>query len=111
MRSEDTIDDIRNALNGRPGQPIVFGVCRSLAARVGAEPWLVRAAAIVFGLFLTLPTLAAYIILGLCMKETEARTRGFFTGLGVMFREWCDKFCRSSRSDYDSDGYRQGGYR
>ena len=35
MSSEDVIKEIRESLNGRPGQPIVFGVCKALAERFG----------------------------------------------------------------------------
>ncbi len=110
MRDRDTIEDIKNALNGRPGQPIVFGVCRALAARCGCEPWVTRAATILLGLIFTVPVLAAYIVLGFCLKETEHRTRGFFSGLKVIIQEWIDKLARTSRRAFDSDGY-HGEYR
>lgn len=108
MRDEDTIESIKRSLNGRPGQPIVFGVCRAIAARCGYEPWVTRGAAIVLGLIFTLPVLATYILLGLFMKETEARTRGFFSGLSVIIREWCDKHCSSTRQSFHSGGYDRG---
>jgi len=73
MSSEDVIKEIRESLNGRPGQPIVFGVCKALADRFGTEPWTFRLAAIVLTLFWALPALTAYIIAGLVMKETEVR--------------------------------------
>lgn len=107
MRENDTVEDIKRALNGRPGQPIVFGVCKALATRCGCEPWLTRAAAIVLGLIFTLPTLAAYIVLGLALKETETRTRGFFSGLAVIIREWSEKLIRNSRDTVRSSGYRR----
>lgn len=110
MRHEDTCEDIRNALNGRPGQPIVFGVCKTIAGRFGFENWVVRAVTIVMGLIFTLPVLAAYIVAGLVMKETEVRTRGFFSGLTVMMREWSDKLFRNKDDSYRSGGY-DGGYR
>ena len=110
MRKDQTFDNIKNALNGRPGQPIVFGVCKALAARFGCEPWITRGITIVLTVFLTLPTLAAYILLGVCLPETEARTKGFFSGLTVLFREWTEKFCTSSKQNYHSDDY-NGGYR
>jgi len=87
MSSENVIREIRESLNGRPGQPIVFGVCKALAERFGKEPWTFRLAAIVLALFWALPALAAYIIAGLVMKETELRTRTFFSGLVVVIRE------------------------
>ena len=87
MSQASVINEIRESLNGRPGQPIVFGVCKALAARFDKEPWTFRLAAIVLTLFWTLPALAAYIIAGLVMKETELRTRTFFSGLVVVIRE------------------------
>lgn len=87
MPSDSVIDEIREALNGRPGQPIVFGVCKTLADRFGKEPFLFRLGAILLMLFWTVPALAAYVIAGLVMKETEPRTRQFFSGLGVILRE------------------------
>lgn len=108
MPEEDTIESIKRSLNGRPGQPIVFGVCKALAARLGYEPWVTRGATIVLGLFFTLPVLATYILLGLFMKETEARTRGFFSGLSVIVREWTEKFCGNSRQSFDSGRYDRG---
>lgn len=102
MKHDDTLEDIKSALNGRPGQPIVFGVCRALAARCGCETWITRAVAIVIGLFWTLPALAAYILLGLVLKETETRTRGFFSGLTVIIREWTEKLISGSRRTFYS---------
>lgn len=102
MKQDETVENIKSALNGRPGQPIVFGVCKALAARCGCEPWITRGAAIVLGLVWTLPALAAYILLGLFMKETEARTRGFFSGLTVLIREWTEKFIKGSRRTFYS---------
>ena len=110
MRDDDTFEDIKRALNGRPGQPIVFGVCKALAARCGCETWITRSAAIILGVIWTLPAVGAYILLGVFMKETETRTRGFFSGLKVVIREWTEKFIRSSRETFHSDGY-DGGYR
>lgn len=110
MRNDDTCENIKKTLNGRPGQPIVFGVCKALAARCGCEPWMTRGAAILLGLFWFFPALAAYILLGVFMKETETRTRGFFSGLSVIVREWMEKFIGTTRRAFDSDGY-NGGYR
>lgn len=90
MSSESVINEIRESLNGRPGQPIVFGVCKSLSDRFGKEPWIFRLAAIALTLFWTLPALAAYVVAGLVMKETEDRTRRFFSGLAVIIREWVE---------------------
>lgn len=91
MTAESVINEIRESLNGRPGQPIVFGVCRSLADRFGKEPWLFRAVAIVLTLLWTIPAVAAYIILGFTLSETEDRTRKFFSGLAVIIREGVQK--------------------
>jgi len=98
MTTNDVLTEIRESLNGRPGQPILFGVCRSLAERFGQEPWTYRAAAIILAVFFTLPTVAAYIILGFALKETEDRTRRFFSGLAVLVREWVEKLADSLRS-------------
>ena len=88
----------------------MFGVCKALASRCGCEPWVTRLTAIIAGVFFTLPALISYVLLGLFMKETQLRTRGFFSGLAVLFREWSDKFSRPERDSYHSDGY-NGGYR
>ena len=55
MSSNDLFDSIRENLNGRKGQPMLFGVCNTLAERSGQEPWLFRAAAILLTLFFTGP--------------------------------------------------------
>ena len=96
--SNSVLDEIRDSLNGRPGQPIVFGVCRSLAEKFNQEPWVFRAAAILLGLFFTLATVGIYIILGFALKETEDRTRRFFSGLAILVREWTEKLADSLRS-------------
>lgn len=97
MTAENVINEIRDSLNGRPGQPIVFGVCRELAEKFGQEPWVFRAATIVLALFFTLPTVAVYIILGFALKETESRTRRFFSGLAILAREWAEKLADGLR--------------
>ena len=103
MSTNDVINEIRESLNGRPGQPILFGVCRSLADRFGQEPWTYRAAAIVLALFFTLPTIAAYVILGFALKDTEERTRRFFAGLAVLIREWTEKAADSLRGLFGAE--------
>lgn len=107
MSTDSIIEEIREALQGRPGQPIVLGVCNTIASRMGWEAWWVRLAVIVSVLFFAGFTLVAYVIAGLLLKETEARTRGFFAGLAVIAREWaekisraCSRACCSDRSDY-----------
>jgi len=97
MSADNVINEIRESLNGRPGQPIVFGVCRALAEKSGKEPWVFRLAAIILTLFWALPAVAAYIILGFALSETEERTRKFFSGLAVMIRELVEKFAASLR--------------
>ena len=109
MCPENVCNEIRDSLNGRPGQPIVFGVCRSLADRFGQEPWIFRLVAIVMTLFWTLPAIAAYIILGCALSETEQRTRKFFSGLAVIIREGVEKFARSLR-DLFGDSEANRGY-
>jgi phage shock protein PspC (stress-responsive transcriptional regulator) len=91
MSAENVINEVRESLNGRPGQPMVLGVCRSLAERFGKEAWVFRLVAIVATLFWTLPAVAAYIILGFALNETENRTRRFFSGLAVVIRESVEK--------------------
>ena len=97
MSADNVINEIRDSLNGRPGQPIVFGVCKTLAGKSGNEPWVFRLAALVLALFWTLPVVAAYIILGFALNETEERTRKFFSGLAIMVREMVQKFAAALR--------------
>ena len=87
MTANGILQEIREALNGRPGQPIVLGVCRTLANRFHLEVWKVRLAAIVLGLVWSLPVLLAYVVAGIALTETERRTRDFFSGLAVVLRE------------------------
>lgn len=91
MRDETFFDSMKRNLNGEPGQPIVLGVCKTLAARFNQEVWLIRLAAIVLGVIYTFGTLAAYILLGLFMDETSHRTKSLFEGLGIWFRELTEK--------------------
>ena len=98
MSADNVINEIRDSLNGRPGQPIVFGVCKALADKSGKEPWLFRLAAIILTLFWTLPAVAAYIIVGFALSETEDRTRKFFSGLAVIVRDLVQKFAESLRN-------------
>lgn len=91
MSSNDFFESVKRNLNGNPGQPIVLGVCKTLAARFNQEVWLIRLAAIVLGAFFTFFTLGAYILLGLFMAETSDRTKSLFEGLGIYFRELTDK--------------------
>ncbi len=91
MNTENLFEDIKENLNGRPGQPIVLGVCNVLANRFEQEVWIFRAAAIVLGVFFTFATLVVYILLGLFMKETEERTKGLFRGLGIWAQESLEK--------------------
>jgi phage shock protein PspC (stress-responsive transcriptional regulator) len=91
MQSETFFESLKRNLNGEPGQPIVLGVCKTLAARFDQEVWLIRLAAIVLGVFYTFATLAAYILLGLFMNETSGRTRSLFEGLAIWFREMLEK--------------------
>ncbi len=110
MQDETFFDSIKKNLNGEPGQPIVLGVCRTLAARFNQEVWLIRLAAIVLGVFYSFVTLVVYILLGLFMEETSHRSKSLFEGLGIWFQEFTDKVgkkcgsvCgsgRSSRRDY-----------
>ena len=110
MTTENFFESVKRNLNGEPGQPIVLGVCKTLAARFNQEVWLIRLAAIVLGVFYTFITLVAYILLGLFMEETSSRSKSLFEGLGIWFQEMtekignkCNDVCgngRSSRRDY-----------
>jgi phage shock protein PspC (stress-responsive transcriptional regulator) len=94
MQDETFFDSIKRNLNGEPGQPIVLGVCKTLAARFNQEVWLIRLAAIVLGVFYTFFTIVAYVLLGLFMDETSHRTKSLFEGLGIWFRELTEKIGR-----------------
>ena len=94
MQEETFFDSIKRNLNGEPGQPIVLGVCKTLAARLNQEVWLIRLAAIVLGVFYSFITLVVYIMLGLFMRETSSRTKSLFEGLGIWFREITEKVGR-----------------
>jgi phage shock protein PspC (stress-responsive transcriptional regulator) len=52
MSTDRIMQEIREALEGRPGQPIVLGVCNTVAQKMGWETWCVRLATIVLALFL-----------------------------------------------------------
>jgi phage shock protein PspC (stress-responsive transcriptional regulator) len=107
MQDNTFFDSIKRNLNGDPGQPMVLGVCKTLAARFKQEVWLIRLAAIVLGVFYSFITLVAYILLGLFMEETSDRTKSLFEGLAIWFREFTEKVAEkfdnissSSRSSY-----------
>jgi phage shock protein PspC (stress-responsive transcriptional regulator) len=106
MSADNVISEIRESLNGRPGQPIVFGVCRVLSGKCGQEPWICRLAFIVLALFWTLPVVAVYVVLGFALKETEDRTRRFFSGLAVIIREGVQKIAEWLR-EMLGPGYRR----
>jgi phage shock protein PspC (stress-responsive transcriptional regulator) len=97
MDQQNLFESIKQNLNGRPGQPIVLGVCKTLAERFGQEPWVFRAAVIVLGVFFTFATLAGYILLGLLMPETAERSKGVFRGLALSMREWIDRLAEFGR--------------
>ncbi len=91
MQDETLFESIKTNLNGKPGQPMVLGVCNTLAKKFDQETWLVRAVAIVLGVFFTFTTVVAYILLGLFLEETSERTKGVFQGLGIWFGEFTEK--------------------
>ena len=91
MKDDTFFESVKRNLNGEPGQPIVLGVCKTLAERFNQEVWLIRLAAIVLGVFYSFITLVVYILLGLFMEETSHRTKSLFEGLGVWFREFTEK--------------------
>ena len=107
MQDETFFDSIKRNLNGEPGQPIVLGVCKTLAARFNQEVWLIRLAAIVLGVFYSFITLVVYILLGLFMEETSHRTKSLFEGIGIWFREFTEKVaekCSSGGPNHRSSG-------
>jgi len=104
MTAESVFEQIRESLNGRPGQPIVLGVCKSLAERFEKEPWVFRLAAIILTLCWTVPAVIAYVVLGFVLSETEVRTRQFFSGLAVIIRESVNKLATTLRGAFDEAG-------
>lgn len=102
MQNDDLLERIRENLNGRPGQPIVFGVCQALARRTGNEPWVFRAAALILALFFTGATLVAYVVLALVLEETAERTRGAFRGLFITLRDAIGKILDAGRDTFQS---------
>jgi len=107
MQDETFFDSIKKNLNGEPGQPIVLGVCKTLAARFNQEVWLIRLAAIVLGVFYSFITLVVYILLGLFMEETSRRTKSLFEGIGIWFREFTEKVaekCNCGGPNHSSSG-------
>jgi len=107
MQDDTFFDSIKRNLNGEPGQPIVLGVCRTLAERFNQEVWLIRLAAIVLGVFYSFITLVVYILLGLFLEETSHRTKSLFEGIGIWFREFTEKVadkCCGGDSDNRSSG-------
>ena len=103
MREETFFDSIKRNLNGEPGQPIVLGVCKTLAARFNQEVWLIRLAAIILGVFYSFITLVVYTLLGLFMEETSHRTKSLFEGLGIWFREFTHKVGNKCNSSFCND--------
>lgn len=97
MHNDDLLQNMKDSLNGRPGQPIVLGVCQALARRLDQEPWLIRTAAIVLLLLFTVPALVAYVVAALLLDETADRTRGAFQGLVVTLRELLEKIIALGR--------------
>jgi phage shock protein PspC (stress-responsive transcriptional regulator) len=104
MTADSIVQEIKQALAGRPGQPMVLGVCQAFATRYKQQAWGVRLVTLIAGAIWTLPTLAAYILLGFLLSETETRTRGFFSGLGVVAREGSEKVFGSLGRLFDNDG-------
>jgi len=113
MTADSIMQEIKEGLNGRPGQPIVLGVCQTLSVRLKKEVWIIRLAAIVLAIFWTMPILAVYIVMGFLLTETESRTRGFFSGLAVLIRETAEKIFDTLGGIFGSDeksGSRTNGY-
>ena len=110
MQNDTFFESVKRNLNGEPGQPIVLGVCKTLAARFNQEVWLIRLAAIVLGVFYTFVTLAAYVLLGLFMVETSDRTKSLFEGLGIWFRELTEKAGRQFGNLFGDDNHSRRDY-
>ncbi len=87
MSNNTAFDDFRKELNGRPGKPIVLGVCLALARRFDMEPWVTRTIVIISLVFFTVLALGVYIALGYILDETKDRTSGFFKGLAIWIQE------------------------
>jgi phage shock protein PspC (stress-responsive transcriptional regulator) len=104
MKSDELLDSIRENFNGRPGQPLVFGVCATLAKRSGHEPWIFRVGTLALALFWTMPAVGAYIALGLLLPETQDRTRGVFKGLFIALEEWVEKGMETFQDLFGSKG-------
>lgn len=103
MASNEFLDSVRNNLNGRPGQPLLLGVCGVLAKKMGVEPWITRAGAIVLAVFFTTLVPVAYLVLGLVMDETADRTRGIFRGLFIVIQEGVSKIVDGIGDLFSSD--------
>lgn len=103
MASNEFLDSVRNNLNGRPGQPLLLGVCGVLAKKMGVEPWITRAGAIVLAVFFTTLVPVAYLVLGLVMDETADRTRGIFRGLFIVIQEGVGKIVDGIGDLFSSD--------
>lgn len=91
MASNEFLDSVRTNLNGRPGQPLLFGVGAVLAKKFGVEPWITRVGLIVLTIVLGTIVPMAYVVLGLVMEETADRTRGIFKGLFIVIQEGVEK--------------------
>ena len=91
MANDNILHSIRDNLNGQPGQPMLLGVCKTLATRLHVAPWTVRAACIAMTLLATAPMLVAYVLCGLLLDETSERTRGIFQGLFLLLRDTVEK--------------------
>lgn len=81
------LDDGKKALQGRPGQPLLLGVCAALARRLDMEAWLVRVGVILLFVLFNLVTLVVYLVLALVLEETAERSRKIFHGLWMTIKE------------------------
>ena len=97
-------DQIRENLNGRDGQPIIFGVCVTLAKRLHVETWITRAVTILAALFFTFATAALYVLLGFLLSETNERTSGFFRGLKIWLQERWDSLMEHTNANRNGEG-------
>jgi phage shock protein PspC (stress-responsive transcriptional regulator) len=108
MASNEFLDSVQKNLNGRPGQPLLLGVCGVLAKKLGTEPWVTRLGAIILVFFFQTLVPVAYVVLGLAMDETAERTRGIFKGLFIAIREGVEKLLNALGNLFN-DKQRNGG--
>lgn len=79
--------DVKQALNGRTGQPILLGVCQFISQRTEMAPWLVRSLALLLLLVFPPFTLIAYLLAGFLLPQTAERSKKIARGLWITIQE------------------------